>query len=151
MKPNTPRLVLGEDTASSSEFDPGNPTTLTSIYMKARDLTGNRSIVEQQINSIQAYLRVYQAPLLTATPTYQRSSHPPAPLYFQKRKSASLQGISTLALLTHSANQTPCLPKRPGKPAVTHGEYFYISIPLPKGKARHLITNPRKTTILSGV
>ena len=47
--------------------------------MAARDPTGNWSTVEQQINSIQAYLGVYETPLLTVTLTYQHSSHPPAP------------------------------------------------------------------------
>ena len=74
-----PRLVPGEKQSLLIKVDPGNLTALTATHTKARDPTDDWSAVEQQINLIQAYLGVYETPLLTVTLTYQHSSHSSLP------------------------------------------------------------------------
>ena len=58
------------------KVDPGNRMDLTSTDIDARDLTDNWSPIEQQTNSIQANLGVYETPLLTIAPTHPPSIHP---------------------------------------------------------------------------
>lgn len=70
-----PRFVLGEKRSLLITADSGNPAALAATHIDAGDPTGNRSTIEQQINSIQAGLGVYETPLLTVTLPYQHSSH----------------------------------------------------------------------------
>jgi len=151
VKPNTPPSPPVQMQPLHQSSIQETPHNHTATHINARDPTGNWSIVKKQINSIQADLGANEAPLLTVSLTCQHSSHPQ---HHSISKNARVHRYKEYS----SWHPSPALPikllaspENPGKPAVTHEEYVYISNPLHKGKARHLLTNPRKPTILSGV
>ena len=122
-----PRLVPGEKRSLLIKVDPGNPTTLTTTHINTRDPPDDWSAVEQQINSIQADLGVYETPLLTVTLTYQHSSLPPNTILSISRSAGVRRYNEHSHWHSSPALQTKLFASRENspKPAVTHGEYVY--------------------------
>jgi len=122
-----PRLVPGEKRSLLIKVDPGNPTALTATHINARDPTDDWSAVEQQINSIQADLGVYETPLITVTLAYQHSSHPPGTILSISRTAGVHRYNEHSRWHSSPALQTKLFASRENspKPAATHGEYVY--------------------------
>lgn len=120
---------------------PGNYTDLAATHIKARDPTDGWSTVEQQINSIQADLRVYEAPLLTVRPTYQHSSHPLGTTLSISRTAAVHRCSERSRWHSSPRLQTKLFtsPENSAKPAVSHGEYAYR---IPSQKVASIYSNP---------
>lgn len=120
-----PRLVPGEKRSLLIKVDPGNPPTLTTARGNARDPIDDWSTVEQQINSIQADLGVYETPLLTVTLTYQHSSHPPSTTLSISRTAGVDRYNEHSRWHSSPTLQTKLFasPENSPKEAVTHGEY----------------------------
>jgi len=136
-----PRLVPGEKRSLLIKVDPGNPPTLTTARGNARDPTDDWSTVEQQINSIQADLGVYETPLLTVTLTYQHSSHPPSTTLSISRTAGVDRYNEHSRWHSSPTLQTKLFtsPENSPKPAVTHGEYVYR---IRSQKAASMYSNP---------
>ncbi|KAG0633533.1 hypothetical protein HOY80DRAFT_1104625 [Tuber brumale] len=122
-----PRLVPGEKRSLLIKVDPGEPINLTTCHDDASNPTDDWSFVEQQINSIQADLGVYETPLLTVKLTYQHSHHhPTTTLSIAKtakvhRYNEHSHWRSSPALQTELFASPENSPKRP----ITHEEYVY--------------------------
>ncbi|PWW77832.1 hypothetical protein C7212DRAFT_362443 [Tuber magnatum] len=136
-----PRLVPGEKRSLLIKIDPGSPINLTTTHDNSRNPIDEWSFVEQQINSIQADLGVYETPLLTVKVTYQHNNYPP---------STTLSIVKTATVRRYNehshwhsspAPQTQLFgsPENSPKRIVTHEEYVYR---IRSQKAASMYSNP---------